>query len=220
MNHSPKMTKLSDKICQMTSIELLSLANNELTTILECLYNLTNLKGLYLAGNPLESKYYDLITSKLKVNSAYDLFLEELKVKTNFTDLYDLNLEGEIKRDEVFTRLLNSYDFDSFPITLKKIITILGTKNLKRLFQGTDLFKPLHFGQALLEKNNFPKALPEEAIVFAMHQDSIINFILPSHGVDPPVWLYVEGSEQNSYGDFYMAASNLSAHFFGLLLNY
>ena len=66
MNHSPKMTKLSDKICQMTSIELLSLANNELTSILECLYNLTNLKGLYLAGNPLESKYYDLITSKLK----------------------------------------------------------------------------------------------------------------------------------------------------------
>ncbi|MBD3193248.1 MAG: hypothetical protein GF308_21620 [Candidatus Heimdallarchaeota archaeon] len=220
MPHSPKMVKLSEKICQMHSLELLSLAYNELRTIPECLCTLTNLKGLYLAGNPIESKYYDLILAKLKVKSAFDLFLELLKVKITMTDLSDLNLDSKLKRDKEFEQLFEEYDFDSFPTTLKKIIEILGAKNLKILFRETDLFKPNSLGQALLENNNFPKDLPDEAIVFAMHKDHIIYFILPSQGDDPPVWYYIEGTEQNSYGNFYMAVTNLSAYFYTLVLNF
>ncbi|MHA1212233.1 MAG: hypothetical protein ACTSSH_07210 [Candidatus Heimdallarchaeota archaeon] len=219
-NHSPKMIAISDKLCNLHSLELLNLAYNELSSIPECLSSLTNLKGLYLGGNPLKPKYYDLITTKLKVNSALDLFLEDLKVKVNFTELSDLNLDSELKRDKDFEQLLKNYDFDSFPNMLKKLVEILGTNNLKRLFQGNELFKPIKFGQDLLVKNNFPKALPDEAIIFATYQNSIINFIKPSEGADPPVWYYIEGPEQNNYGDFYMAASNLSAYFYSLILNY
>jgi len=220
MHHSPKMIQLSEKICSMQSLELLNLAYNKLRTIPECLCNLTKLKGLYLAENPIEPKYYDLITSKLKLNFAFDLFLEQLKVKTTFTELSDLNLEGELKRDEGFEKLLKDYDFDTFPATLKKIIEILGVKNLKLLFQGTDLFNSHDSGQALLESNKFPRDLSEDAIIFAMHQGKIINFVLPSQGDDPPVWYFVEGSEQKSYGNFYMAAASLSAHFYGIILTY
>jgi hypothetical protein len=218
--HSPKMTKLSDKICKLKSLELLNLSYNELKSLPECLFNFKNLKGLYLLGNPLESKYQELIISKLKTKSAFDMFLDNLKVKTTMTDLSDLNLDFKLSEELEIDQLIGEYDFDKFPKTLQKTITLLGNSNMRLLFQGYDLFEPVFSGQEILERNNFPQTLADEAIILFMYQDASLFFILPTQGDDPPVWYYEEGAAQDEYGQFYIAASNLSAYFYIILLNF
>lgn len=51
----------------------------------------------------------------------------------------------------------------------------------------------------LLAENQFPEALPEDAFVFFMHQGCQFNFFRLDEGDDPPVYRYLEGTEQISF---------------------
>ncbi|MEQ8757271.1 MAG: SMI1/KNR4 family protein [Coleofasciculus sp. G1-WW12-02] len=48
----------------------------------------------------------------------------------------------------------------------------------------------------LLEENNFPKPLPNDAFIFFMHQGYQFSFFLVSEGDDPPIYSYCEGENQ------------------------
>lgn len=48
----------------------------------------------------------------------------------------------------------------------------------------------------LLEQAPASYTLPEDAFVFAMHQGYEFNFFLCSEGDDPPVYQFVEGSDE------------------------
>ena len=45
----------------------------------------------------------------------------------------------------------------------------------------------------LLEENNFPQPLPNDAFVFFMHQGYQFSFFILSEGDDPPIYSYCEG---------------------------
>jgi len=64
---------------------------------------------------------------------------------------------------------------------------------------------------ALLEENNFPESLPEDAFVFFMHQGYQFSFFRVSEGDDPPTYSYCEGTNETAfikshdrYSDFLM----------------
>ena len=64
---------------------------------------------------------------------------------------------------------------------------------------------------ALLEENNFPASLPEDAFVFFMHQGYQFSFFRVSEGDDPPTYSYCEGTNKTGfirshdrYSDFLM----------------
>ncbi len=76
------------------------------------------------------------------------------------------------------------------------------------LFIGSDCFYrdlPLIQKGAveLLEEDQFPLKLPEDAFVFYMHQGYNFDFFRPSEGDDPPVYYYLEDSEQTSFTEVF-----------------
>ncbi|MBL1175764.1 hypothetical protein [Pantanalinema sp. GBBB05] len=44
----------------------------------------------------------------------------------------------------------------------------------------------------LMQFNNFPEALPDDAIVFTAHQGYVFGFIRASEGDNPPIHFYIE----------------------------
>jgi hypothetical protein len=51
----------------------------------------------------------------------------------------------------------------------------------------------------LLQENNFPEPLPEDAFVFFMHQGYQFSFFSLSEGDDPPIYSYCEGKNLISF---------------------
>ena len=53
--------------------------------------------------------------------------------------------------------------------------------------------------EELLEENNFPEQLPQDAFVFFMHQGYHFNFFRTSEGDDPPIYRYLEGPDRETF---------------------
>ena len=62
-----------------------------------------------------------------------------------------------------------------------------------------DLPQIQHWAEELLEEDQFPLKLPEDAFVYYMHQGYAFNFFCLSEGNDPPVYTYLEDSGQTSF---------------------
>lgn len=91
----------------------------------------------------------------------------------------------------------------SLPEAYKEFLLWMG-KSAGRVLQGSDcFFKHLPYlkewAVELLEENNFPNTLPEDAFVFFMHQGYQFSFFRLSEGDDPPTYFYCEGTNQTSF---------------------
>ncbi len=72
------------------------------------------------------------------------------------------------------------------------------------LLRGSDCFyqhlPPLRtWAEELLEENNFPEPLPEDAFVFYMHQGYLFYFVRVGEGDDPPVYFYSEAMDPRAF---------------------
>jgi len=63
----------------------------------------------------------------------------------------------------------------------------------------------------LLEENDFPEPLPDDALVFLMHQGYQFMFFRLSEGDDPPVFYYHEAVHKNSFERKYDSLSEYFA---------
>lgn len=73
-----------------------------------------------------------------------------------------------------------------------------------RLMLGSDCFYGhLSYLKAgalrILREDGFPGKLPDDAFVFCMHQGYQFSFLRVSEGEDPPVYYYLEDSEQADF---------------------
>ncbi|MFB2837368.1 SMI1/KNR4 family protein [Floridanema evergladense] len=94
-----------------------------------------------------------------------------------------------------------------------------------RFLRGSDcFFKDLlvlkRWAIELLEENNFPESLPEDAFVFLMHQGYQFSFFRVSQGDDPPTYSYCEGTDETAfikshdkYSDFLMTEVEIHAKY-------
>ncbi|HEX8033642.1 MAG TPA: SMI1/KNR4 family protein [Ktedonobacterales bacterium] len=83
-----------------------------------------------------------------------------------------------------------------------------------RFERGTDCFYADVFdnrdgAEQLLSEDNFPQKLPEDAVVFSMHQGYQFSFFRTSEGDDPPVYYYLEDSGQTGFRKTFPSFSNL-----------
>ncbi|MEG3896350.1 MULTISPECIES: SMI1/KNR4 family protein [unclassified Microcoleus] len=125
------------------------------------------------------------------------------RVKERFKELKLVNpheLMGCTYRE--ITELEKKLGF-SLPEAYKEFLLWMG-KNAGRVLQGSDcFFKHLPYLKEwaieLLEENQFPNTLPEDAFVFFMHQGYQFSFFRLSEGDDPPTYFYCEGTNQTSF---------------------
>jgi hypothetical protein len=123
--------------------------------------------------------------------------------------------ENEIKELEEKIR-------HSFPTVYREFLLAAGHR-AGLLFQGTDIF----FGSLkgltqdaneLLEENQEPFTLPEDAFVFSIHQGYEFNYFRFSEGENPPVYQYIEGEGNSkltwdSFSSFLSEGINITATF-------
>jgi len=62
-----------------------------------------------------------------------------------------------------------------------------------------ELLLAKEWAKELLQNNNFPLPLPDDAFVFFMHQGYQFSFIRLSEGSDPPTYSYLEGQEEQYF---------------------
>ncbi len=87
----------------------------------------------------------------------------------------------------------------SLPTAYHEFLLSMG-HSAGKFLQGSDCFfqhllSLQEWAFELLNENNFPKKLPEDAFVFYMHQGYQFSFFRLSEGDDPPTYSYCEGSE-------------------------
>lgn len=80
----------------------------------------------------------------------------------------------------------------------------LGGRGIGQLFIGTDIYFPRVLDlQAealeLLSDHSLHSLLPNNSMVFCIHQGYEVNYLLP-HGPNPPVYQYIEGERQSVLG--------------------
>jgi len=110
----------------------------------------------------------------------------------------------------------------SLPIIYRKFLLDMG-HHAGVLFQGTDIFFRSIKGltqeaKELLEENQEPFILPDDAFVFSMHQGYEFNYFKFSEGEDPPVYQYIEGEGNpklawNSFSSFLLDGINITSKF-------
>jgi hypothetical protein len=85
------------------------------------------------------------------------------------------------------------------PLRYAQFLSEMG-RRAGEFLRGTDVFYPEVLRQRqdaleLLIENESSLSLPDDAIVFLMHQGYVFLFIRASEGDDPPVYHYKEGNE-------------------------
>lgn len=85
------------------------------------------------------------------------------------------------------------------PQEYKDFLSIAG-KGAGKLFRGTDIFYPRLLelqseAGELLAESNLRSPLPNDAVVFCMHQGYELNYFEPKSD-DPPVFQFVEGQTE------------------------
>ena len=99
----------------------------------------------------------------------------------------------------------------ALPGVYREFLTAMG-RGAGRFFQGTDMFLPRLQGlnaaaRELLKEDPKAPSLPEDAIVFSMHQGYQFMFVRAIEGDDPAVFYYMENK-----GVFTRIADSLSAY--------
>ena len=89
------------------------------------------------------------------------------------------------------------------PVNYKHFLLALG-KSAGQFLKGSDCFYPtiLYLNEdarEILEANNFPQALPEDAFVFFMHQGYQFSFFPLNEGDNPLIYYFNEGEQQLSF---------------------
>lgn len=110
------------------------------------------------------------------------------------------------------------------PKAYQEFLLLMGYGRGKFLRGSDCFFRDLPFLKdwaiELLEENNFPASLPEDAFVFLMHQGYQFSFFRVSEGEDPPTYSYCEGTNETSfirsddkYSDFLMTEVEIHAKY-------
>lgn len=103
--------------------------------------------------------------------------------------------------------VVRSHFSHELPLAYEEFLRLAG-KGAGRLFCGSEIYYPKLLGlqnaaKELLIENGETLSLPDEAIVFYMHQGYELCFLIPNTE-DPPVFQYVEGQPgfSNPWGKF------------------
>ncbi|CAN1213549.1 Knr4/Smi1-like domain-containing protein [Tumidithrix helvetica PCC 7403] len=91
----------------------------------------------------------------------------------------------------------------SLPKLYKEFLQMMGN-GAGKFLQGEDCFYPQlpliqGWAKELLQENNFPESLPDDAFVFFMHQGYQFSFFKLSEGDNPPIYSYCEGQEETHF---------------------
>ena len=91
----------------------------------------------------------------------------------------------------------------SFPQAYKEFLLWMGHKG-GALFIGSacffaDLPSLRQAAENLLQEDQAPLSLPQDALVFFMHQGYSFDFLRTSEGEDPPVYFYLEDNGQTTF---------------------
>lgn len=125
------------------------------------------------------------------------MYLE--KVKSRFAELKYL-FPGKLlpcKKEQV--RSLEQQFGLTLPVAYKEFllwggISSGGFLEGSNCFYDDTLLELREGAKELLNRDEFPEPLPEDAFVFLMHQGYIFWFFKTSEGDDPPVYGYTEGA--------------------------
>jgi hypothetical protein len=101
--------------------------------------------------------------------------------------------------EEEIRIVVDDQEVDRLPGRYLEFLRLMGRK-AGRLLVGTDAFYPGILGlkrdaREILMDNGVTELLPEESIVFAMHQGYQIYWMASGALDDPPVFMYQEGGE-------------------------
>ncbi|MBR8826817.1 MAG: SMI1/KNR4 family protein [Gomphosphaeria aponina SAG 52.96 = DSM 107014] len=119
------------------------------------------------------------------------MYLEQIKQQLialnqgNFADLNCCNLKEIIKLEKQLGIKL--------PSAYQEFLRIMGKG------AGQHLFELQPAAVELLEENDFPQVLPQDAFVFLMHQGYQFSFFRLSEGENPPTYSYCEGETQQDF---------------------
>lgn len=110
------------------------------------------------------------------------------------------------------------------PSAYQEFLQIMG-KGAGQFLRGSDCFYPelLELQKAaieILEENNFPQTLPQDAFVFFMHQGYQFSFFRLSEGENPPTYSYCEGESQQDFIQTHQRFSDFLATEIELYVNY
>jgi hypothetical protein len=118
--------------------------------------------------------------------------------------------------DEEILRVQQQFAFE-LPNAYRLFLATMG-KGAGKFFVGTDLFFPSILGvtddaRELVSEDSAEITLPDNAIVFAMHQGYQFMFMLADGSDDPPVVSYLERSgkfdkQSESFSQYLLSASN------------
>lgn len=104
-------------------------------------------------------------------------------------------------RDEV--RAIEQNLGISEPLAYQEFLLSMGC-GAGKFLRGSDcffdrLFQIQEWAIELLQENNFPRSLPDDAFIFLMHQGYQFSFFRLSEGADPPTYSYCEGTDRTSF---------------------
>lgn len=151
------------------------------------------------------------------------MYLDNLKVR--FAELNIVRSDELLPCTEEEVRSLEQQLGISLPDAYKEFLLWMG-HGAGGLMRGSDcffehLFEIRAWAIELLQENNFPEPLPDDAFVFFMHQGYQFSFLRTSEGDDPPTYSYHEGENQTSftrsherYSDFLATEIDIHAKFF------
>jgi len=91
----------------------------------------------------------------------------------------------------------------SLPTAYQEFLLLMG-HGAGKFLRGSDcFFQKLPYLKEwaieILQENNFPEPLPDDAFVFFMHQGYQFSFFRLLEGDDPPTYSYSEGTNQTSF---------------------
>ena len=125
------------------------------------------------------------------------------KSKTKFNSYGGIITNKTQPCTEEEVRLLENNLKCRFPEAYREFLLWMG-HGAGTFLQGTDIFyehvqRIQKWAKELLSENSFPKSLPDDAIVFMMHQGYQFMFFRISEGDNPPIYYYHEAYHFDSF---------------------
>ncbi len=129
------------------------------------------------------------------------MYLKKSKAKFNKYRVFITNKPQPCAEEEI--RFLEQNLKCRFPEAYREFLLWMG-HGTGAFLRGTDIFYEhilniQEWAKDLLAENNFPKSLPEDAIVFMMHQGYQFMFFHISDGDNPPTYDYHEAYHFDSF---------------------
>lgn len=151
------------------------------------------------------------------------MYLDEAKARFETSGLVQSKDLVPCTPDEV--RVLEGMLKLTLPSSYKEFL-YWGGHSAGPLLRGSDCFwehllNIQQWAVELLEENNAPVRLPSDAFVFLMHQGYTFKFLRITEGDNPPVYCYLEGTNEDtftvnfsSFSDFLAAEIDLTTKVF------